>query len=196
MNNLRSDKLVAGTNLRIPYNTIKYQLLPEGDNAQLAAYKDNLILHKIKRGDTISKIAKKYSVPEEMIVSWNGLESVHKIRAGQQLALYISREGAVPPTKTAKNSSPTIQAKANKIVAKNNLAVKTAADSVILTATKKRLPTPEQSGEQYSWYQVKNGDSIWKISRKFNISAAQIKKWNNLKSNLIHPGSRLKLKKV
>jgi LysM repeat protein len=48
----------------------------------------------------------------------------------------------------------------------------------------------------YEWYNVQNGDSLWTISKKFSASTADIKKWNNLKSNLIHPGSQLKLKKV
>lgn len=195
VNNLRSQRLIAGTNLRIPYSTVKYQLLPEGDSQQLAAYKDNLILHKIRNGETISKIATRYSVPEEMIVSWNGLKSVHRIRAGQQLALYIKKEGG--PTNTPAQSASFIPADSNKILAKNTTKVTPSkAQIVVLSDSKKRLPASSDDGEQYAWYQVRNGDSIWKISRKFNISAAQIRKWNNLKSNLIHPGSRLKLKKV
>jgi membrane-bound lytic murein transglycosylase D len=196
VNNLRSQKLVAGTNLRIPYSTVKYQLLPEGDKRQLAAYKDNLILHKIRNGETISKIATRYGVPEEMIVSWNGLKSVHRIRAGQQLALYIKKEGG-PANKPKQTASPQIMAGNNKILAaKTTKQLPVRSQLTVLSDRKKRLPAPSDKGGQYEWYQVRNGDSIWKISRKFNISTAQIRKWNNLKSNLIHPGNRLKLKKV
>ena len=46
------------------------------------------------------------------------------------------------------------------------------------------------------WYSVKDGDSLWTISQQFSASPKDIKKWNNLKSNLLKPGSRLKLKKV
>lgn len=195
VNNLRSQKLVAGTNLRIPYSTVKYQLLPKGNSKQLAAYKDNLILHKIKNGETISKIATRYRVPEEMIVSWNGLKSVHRIRAGQQLALYIKKEGG--PANSASQTASMITAKTNKVLATNTPQPSPARDQItVLSDNKKQLPSTPGGDEQYDWYQVRNGDSIWKISRKFNIPTAQIRKWNNLKSNLIHPGSRLKLKKV
>jgi len=50
--------------------------------------------------------------------------------------------------------------------------------------------------DNYSWYQVKDGDTLWTISKKFNVSSVLIKEWNNLKSNVIHPGSQLKVKGV
>lgn len=169
VNNLRSRELVTGRNLRIPYSTITYQLLPEGSSKALAAYKDNLILHRIKPGETISKISKQYNVPPSVIVGWNGLKNVHSIRAGQQLALYIDNGNK----KTSVQTSSFASLRADK-----------------------RKAIIRQTDEAYEWYRVQNGDSLWTISRKFSASTADIKKWNNLKSNLIHPGSQLKLKKV
>ncbi len=91
VNDLHSGKLANGRQLRIPYNTITYQLLPEGSAGAQAVYRDSLVLHLIKKGDTVSKIARRYNVPPNMIVVWNGLQDTHSIRAGQQLALYIDR---------------------------------------------------------------------------------------------------------
>jgi membrane-bound lytic murein transglycosylase D len=186
VNNLRSSKLVTGRNLRIPYSTVTYQLLPKGSSDAMAAYKESLILHHIKPGETISKIAFKYNIPPGMIVQWNGLESVHKIRAGQQLALYINRGG-----NHSTKSDP------KPAVAKNKTSLKKAKESdkvAIVPADKEKIHI-SNSSNSYRWYQVQNGDSLWAISRKFRISTAEIKKWNNLKSNLIHPGITLKLKK-
>ena len=179
INNLKSNKLVAGTRLRIPYRTIHYRILPEGVDASIAA-RDDLILHTIKKGESISKISRQYQVPPELIVAWNGLPSVHKIRAGQQLALYLSDGG-----------SPTVS---DKAAAPEQFS---AADNVIVLSNQYKIASssPAQQAE-YRWYQVKNGDSLWTISRRFKTSPGDIKKWNNLKSNLIHPGNRLKLKDV
>ena len=179
INNLKSNKLVAGTRLRIPYRTIHYRILPEGVEASIAA-RDDLILHTIKKGESISKISLQYQVPPELIVAWNGLPSVHKIRAGQQLALYLSDGG-----------SPTVS---DKAAAPEQFS---AADNVIVLSNQYKIASssPAQQAE-YRWYQVKNGDSLWTISRRFKTSPGDIKKWNNLKSNLIHPGNRLKLKDV
>ncbi|MGB3212234.1 MAG: LysM peptidoglycan-binding domain-containing protein [Desulforhopalus sp.] len=178
VNDLHSGKLARGRNLRIPYSTIRYQLLPEGSSGAMAAYSDSLILHRVKKGDTLSRIAKKYNVPSQMIVAWNGLKNAHSIRAGEQLALYIDQYNKKGNRKTLASVATK---KTNTLIASNGY--------------KKKLELPE-TGSPFQLYNVKDGDSLWTISRKFSASTADIKKWNNLKSNLIHPGSQLKLKKV
>ena len=45
-------------------------------------------------------------------------------------------------------------------------------------------------------YTVKKGDSLYKISRQYNVSVTTIKSLNNLKSNLIIPKQKLKIKVV
>jgi len=41
-------------------------------------------------------------------------------------------------------------------------------------------------------YIVKKGDSLWIISKRFGITVAQLRKWNNLnEDNQIQPGQRL-----
>jgi membrane-bound lytic murein transglycosylase D len=43
-------------------------------------------------------------------------------------------------------------------------------------------------------YQVKRGDSLFSISQKFpGVTIADIKKWNNIKDESIHPGMKLKI---
>ena len=165
-NNLHSAKLLAGQRLRIPYQATKYVLLKEGESPEkrFAANKKDgeLFLHEIKPGETLSRISKLYNVPIEIIMQWNNLASMHKITAGQQLALYLDRPAKADVTVTAANTV--------------NRANQKTAD--------------------VTYYMVKNGDSLWAIAQRFQVSANQIKKWNNLTSNLIHPGVRLVVKKV
>ena len=128
-------------------------------------------------------MGKRYQVPAELIVSWNGLASVHKITAGQQLALYMT------------STSPTDSSPAPSTVAGPSSS-RPESSLVVLSDSKKHAADSVSNKDPYTWYLVRNGDSLWTISRKFNTSPDHIKRWNNLKSNLIHPGSKLKLKDV
>jgi len=178
VNNLRSSTLAQGKNLRIPYSTISYRLLPVGTSDASSVYRDSLVLHRIQKGDTLSKISRQYRVPQDMIVAWNGLKNAHSIREGQQLSLYIDR-GTV---------------KAKQVVSAQKRQTVSTKQRLVLSQTKKKQHR-KRTDPGFQYYNVKNGDSLWTISRKFRATTADIKKWNNLKSNLIHPGSTLKLKK-
>lgn len=46
-----------------------------------------------------------------------------------------------------------------------------------------------------SVHTVKKGDSLYKISQIHKVSVADLKKWNNLKSSVIHPNQKLRLVK-
>ncbi|AMM91600.1 3D domain-containing protein [Peribacillus simplex] len=45
-------------------------------------------------------------------------------------------------------------------------------------------------------YKVKSGDTLWGIANKHNITVNQLKGWNNLKKDNIHPNQVLKVKKT
>jgi membrane-bound lytic murein transglycosylase D len=48
---------------------------------------------------------------------------------------------------------------------------------------------------QWVYYKVKSGDNLGKIARKYHTSVRQLKSWNNLKSDRIAIGQRLKVGK-
>lgn len=178
-NNLHSAQLSPGQRLRIPYRTTRYVLLKEGEslaNRYAEAGKNNpLILHQLRKGDTLSKISKQYNVPVDIIMQWNDITDVRRIRAGQNIALYVESE-----------HSSTV---------KPLVATTKGAKVPMLTADKKRKPSDQQAAARITWYEVRNGDTLWTIARKFQVSARDIRNWNNLDSNLIHPGRQLVVKK-
>ncbi len=50
--------------------------------------------------------------------------------------------------------------------------------------------------EEFTYYTVKHGDTLWSISKKFNnISVNDIKSLNNLNTNVVKPGMKLKIYK-
>ena len=64
----------------------------------------------------------------------------------------------------------------------------TAPKSTTTSSTTKTTPTVKT-------YTVKKGDTLSSISRKYGCTVNDIKKWNNMKSNTVKIGQKLKIKK-
>ena len=45
------------------------------------------------------------------------------------------------------------------------------------------------------FHTVRSGDNLTSISKKYNVSVANLKNANNLKGNTIHPGQKIQLQK-
>lgn len=137
-------KIPAGSGLRIA-----------ADLEQLLADEKRKIVHRFRRGETLSGLSKRYNISVDMILQWNDIKDVQRIRAGRKLALYL-----------------------------NDL------DGQINTPV-------EQSGQGKAihYYKVRNGDSLWSIARKHQVSTRDIKRWNSLNSNMLHPGKKLLIRK-
>lgn len=53
-----------------------------------------------------------------------------------------------------------------------------------------------EPGEKGTYYQVRWGDSLWTIARKFHLSTEELRRLNNLENDVIYPGNRLLVKKA
>src|SRR5699024_6794259 len=56
----------------------------------------------------------------------------------------------------------------------------------------KNNSSPSEPGDGGT-YKVKSGDTLYSIANKHNISVSNLKKWNNLKSNIISVNQVLKV---
>jgi len=182
-NNLSKGKMTPGKRLRIPYRITEYRLMSDTELAAVKKSTGNrsLTQHTIRPGESISSISKKYGVTQAQIAIWNGLRDINKIRAGQQLALYIGQP-------VAQITQPTAALRPDKTKSKTE-----SSGITILTGNKKQ-PASQAIAQNY-YYRVQGGDSLWKIARRFNLRTRDIMEWNNLKDNTIHPGLTLLLKR-
>ncbi|MEA2084114.1 MAG: LysM peptidoglycan-binding domain-containing protein [Thermodesulfobacteriota bacterium] len=208
-NNLRKSKFTKGQRLRIPFQTTTFKLTAKNEidygfgPAKIS--RENLVLHKILPGETVSSVAKKYCIPEYMIAAWNNLNNINRITAGEQLALYLNVKktaGSKPPSvKTPAPNSLSLQKSqpAGRVISAAKTKIRYSVKpkrTIMASAGKKNLTAAPPAGKvmRLTYYQVQGGDTLWDIARKFKLTPAKIKEWNDLKGNLIHPGNRLIIK--
>ena len=114
------------------------------------------IEHRIRRGESLYYIARKYGVSVSSIKSYNNLRS-NLIRPGRILL--------IPAPGTVSYGSR--------------------------TKRKNRIVYKKLSNKKSFFYKVKKGDTLYKISREYNIPVKKIKQWNHLRGNRIFPGDKL-----
>jgi membrane-bound lytic murein transglycosylase D len=212
--------------LRIPRGyteiiTLAYDNIPVEKPATLSR-------HRIRRGETLSGIAKKYGVSLTALMEANNLSKKRRIYAGQTLNIpikggYISQKSST----VSEKSEPTrIAAKSNgngaprkyrikdgdtlwKIAMAHGLSIaelkryNNLSSNKVYSGRWLKIPshamTPDSESEvkttgvRYEIYKVKRGDFLNKIAARHGISLSTIKEINNLSSNTIYPGMKLKI---
>jgi membrane-bound lytic murein transglycosylase D len=178
-NTVKNNRFVAGITLRIPINAVHYQLASDKTEA-IAQVDTSKSPGKPAAKETASKAGEQRLVQPETMIAINSLKNEKKLQAGQ-----ISAPAGKKEKVSRSSASPVKPAtiKENKQTDKAR----------VLTAQKKAQPV-KAAKEEFKYYHIANGDSLWAISQKFKTSPDQIKSWNNLKSNDLHPGDKIKVK--
>jgi membrane-bound lytic murein transglycosylase D len=157
--------------IKVPKGTaaVLQQRLAGLEPADLASLK----WYTVKRGDTLTTIARKLSVSRSDLAEANYLPSRASVAPGQKLIIPVepTRMLASRPVRPVPAAEP------------HPLAV---ADKAIGPA-----PGAEPSDRVKIIYQVKRGDTLASVARLFQTSVASLKSWNRLTGDRLMPGARL-----
>ncbi|SEP92366.1 lytic transglycosylase domain-containing protein [Flavobacterium urocaniciphilum] len=140
--------------------------------------------YKVKKGETLSEIADKNNVSITNLRQWNKIKGSN-INAGQSLVIQTTKKVTVNEVvKKPKPKTEIVEPQVEDAVAENT--TKPAENKY--SDAKSKLEVKED------YYIVQKGDSIFSITRKFpNLTADDLKKKNDLKSDNIQPGMKLKI---
>lgn len=164
INNLDRTVIVKGSILKAPSFILAYPDYYDGvvDLSEDIIYTPKGIIYKVKKGDTLAKIAKKFRVSVSALKKWNKIKGF--IYPNQRIIIY----------------------KRVRLYNYRNVKVVKRNIKYLKKIVKKRKPT-----YKYIFYRVKKGDSLLKISKKFGVSLNQIRKWNKIKGNIIRVGQKI-----
>ena len=122
--------------------------------------------HKVRRGDNLSSIAARYGVSLSQLKKWNGLRS-NTVAAGKSLKIRTTEMVAVKNKKEEK----TVQPKETEVA----VVEKESNDAVATSET----------------HVVQPGENLSTIARRYNVSVADIKTWNNFDDNNLLAGTKI-----
>ncbi len=138
--------------LKLPYGTKETflanfnQVPPEQRMIQLR--------HRVRRGETLSTLARKYGTSIQAIRELNNLGRTHFIRAGQYLLIPMS----------------------SRIAARQEIR-RSVTEPVSATSS---LASENEPEIKKIIYRVRRRDTLWSISKYFNFPISKIREWNRL----------------
>jgi LysM repeat protein len=153
---LKQKKLHKGAMLVIPRGGAA-QSYEEADNdTERTVRVKKMVAYRVKRGDTVSKIASHHGVTVAQIKGWNSITKRNPLRVGRTLKIY--QQVAV--------------AKASQKKESKQLAM---ADN----QSRKRKTKEQIEGQKYS---IKAGESLWTIAKRYNMSVDELVAINGLEA--------------
>ena len=143
--------------------------------------------HILKKGDNLSEISDQFGVSISDLKRWNRIKG-KKLPYGKNLKIYVSER--VAKTQTTKDSTAAPKDPINGLPKETNTSVAFVEPKPTKTFKTEKVVTYKDVTKTYK---VKSGDNLGAIADKNNVTVAEIKKWNHLKSDNISLGKNLKI---
>ncbi len=204
--------------LRIPANTKesftqRYSELPS---------KTLYTMHKVRKGETVSGIAKRYGVSPFNIIQANSLSRRYRIYPGQILKIPGYGESNLSQKTSANKGYPEADDNPDKISASRYSTYKvkpgdtleeiaknyktTTSDlkqlnsindqDLIKTGDNLKVPSgnDDKKAQKIVTHKVKRGDTLWSIANYFRVPLQKLLEWNSLPDpSYIRIGDRIKI---
>lgn len=173
-NNLSSNLLSVGQKLVIPSVSVS-----DGQT------------YIVQKGDSLWSIATKFNTTVDDLKNINNLTS-NLLSIGQVLKISDSTITTTDETYTVKKGDNLYKIANNYGITTEELKNYNNLTSNLLSIGQ-ILKIPSKNSSSQITYTVKKGDSLWVIANKYNTSVSEIKSINNLTSNLLSIGQKLKI---
>ena len=133
--------------------------------------------YRVQRGDSLYEIALNFRTNVPNLMRWNDL-ATNRIYPGDTLIVYYGVRGAMATPAAVSSSSTRSPGPPSTSSASNGSSGGAVAPSA-------------STNDERGIYTVRRGDSFYEIAQRYDVSVDQLKRWNNRRSNTIHPGDKL-----
>ncbi len=198
--NIKSDKTKKEDKIESSSTTENYYIVSKGDNLSSIARKNNVSIDNLKEWNNL--VDNNVKLGTQLIISNENLNAISSNKEPKYIEHIVLKGEYLGAIARKYGISIDELRELNKIY---DNSVK--AGTCLIVGKEKAISRDQKSkgnkNENYAvnenkikekLYQVRKGDSLFSISKKFpGVSIADIKKWNNIKNESIHPGMKLKI---
>ncbi len=150
-----------------------------GGHERFDSQRVNFVLHKVKKGEVLGRIARRYGVSTNAILRDNGMSSANKLRVGQVLKITPHQETRPGPITVAVGESKPSQTRAQKQAEARERRADGGGGS---------------QAPRFKVHKVRSGQTLYSIARQYKVSVSELRVANNLSdSSHIRTGQKLKV---
>lgn len=136
------------------------------------------VLYAIAKGDSLWSVARRFDVHVSELRDWNeSLGSARGLRVGQQVVIY-------PGEKADLGGAAVASAASSKAPSASAAPPEKPVPAVPPPAAKKAPPSKGH-------HVVAAGDTLWQVAQQYDVSVADLKRWNGLKGNTLRLGQKI-----
>lgn len=213
------DRILVGNSLYVEGELVRNDNSTQPQNKNIAKNKkeeksESIILHKVRRGETLDKISNKYGVSIAEIKEWNGLRR-DRIKVGNVLTIRTDEEPQVAKNNTTKSNKKQVIHKVKSGESLGSISKKygvsesdiqewnedVISGNTIFAGTRLKIydndvkTVASVSKEKPKYYKVKRGDTLSEIAKKFGVSTKALKKNNkNISERNLQAGANIRIR--
>ena len=221
INGLQGSTIRAGRSLMVPVASRSFQDYKLSSDIRRALARANRmpadgvkVTYRVRSGDSLWTIARRHDIRVKDLTRWNGIPPRRVIRPGQKLVIWKSKPYAAPRRAAGINGAASVVYVVEKGDTLSEIAKREGttvanvtslngitANGILRPGQSLRLPgapvvktaaRKAASETRKIQYTVRAGDSLWRISKRFNVSVKSLQKWNSLHDRVaLHPGQTL-----
>jgi membrane-bound lytic murein transglycosylase D len=163
---------VTGYRLRIPPGKSElfvqnYAQIPEDQKRDWG-------VHSVRRGETLSTIARRYGLTTDLLVNVNNVKQIRKLSVGTQLVIPLPKEMMSSRSKVPFEYDRQIKGMDFQQI--KSYIARTEGNA---RGTSSRPPRA-LAGKERLVYRVKRGDTIGHIAEWYGVRASDIRNWNDI----------------
>jgi len=165
----------------------------EISNQKIVTSGKTYYMHEVKKGQTLYSLAKAYKVTiiditRENVIPSSGLSEGQMLKIPASSSLTLTEPDALPPAKVTEEQQAMTDKEVIRPAQKEQLVAEPAA--------KEKKPEQAQvkdETETYRTHRVRKGETLYSISRDYNVTVGALLKVNDIPRNEIREGQTIKI---